>query len=396
MQEHSRQQVAHDVADRLEAVEHTASLGAFIGFDGFIDTLIRVVDTRHAMATDAYAPIPTIDAFADRVRAAAGKNANLELVPLERRFGGNGPLMAAALAGLGAGVRYVGAIGSPDAHDRVHPLFRPFADQCAEAIAIAPPAETDALEFDDGKLMLGKPANVQLPTWALLRERVGVERLRAMAAQSGLIGLVNWVMMGGLPGIWQGLIDDILPGLPAPTHTPGGPRRVFVDLCDPRRRTDDDLRAACAQLAEMNALAPVTLGLNLAESQRLCALTGVAAPSDADGWTPGEALAAAAERVRGALRLDAIVIHTRRGAAGADAAGDRGCLLGPFTRRPAMSTGAGDHFNGGFAFGRLVGLDLAQALALGSAVSGAYVRDAASPDRARVCAFLRSLPAPEA
>ncbi|MEM9560567.1 MAG: hypothetical protein AAF995_09690, partial [Planctomycetota bacterium] len=124
MQEHSRQQVAHDVADRLEALEHSASLGAFIGFDGFIDTLIRVVDTRHAMATDAYAPIPTIDAFADRVRAAAGKNANLELVPLERRSGAKGPLMSAAQGGLVGGVRYVGAMGSPEAHDRVHPLFR--------------------------------------------------------------------------------------------------------------------------------------------------------------------------------------------------------------------------------------------------------------------------------
>ncbi|MEM9560919.1 MAG: PfkB family carbohydrate kinase, partial [Planctomycetota bacterium] len=83
-------------------------------------------------------------------------------------------------------------------------------------------------------------------------------------------------------------------------------------------------------------------------------------------------------------------------AAAADASGASAWFDGPFTEHPKLSTGAGDHFNGGFAFGRLVGLDLAQALALGSAVSGAYVRDAASPDRARVCAFLRSLPAPEA
>ena len=68
---------------------------------------------------------------------------------------------------------------------------------------------------------------------------------------------------------------------------------------------------------------------------------------------------------------------------------------GPFTATPRLSTGAGDHFNGGFAFAQVHGLPLEECLAVGCAVSGAYVRDALSPDLDRVIAFLRSLPLPE-
>ena len=63
--------------------------------------------------------------------------------------------------------------------------------------------------------------------------------------------------------------------------------------------------------------------------------------------------------------------------------------------RPALSTGAGDHFNAGFALGLALGVPLPAALAIGCATSGAYVRDAQSPDRPRLVKFLRDLPEPE-
>ena len=46
-------------------------------------------------------------------------------------------------------------------------------------------------------------------------------------------------------------------------------------------------------------------------------------------------------------------------------------------------------------FAQAGGLDLAHCLATGCAVSGAYVRDALSPDLDRLIGFLRDLPAPD-
>ena len=54
-------------------------------------------------------------------------------------------------------------------------------------------------------------------------------------------------------------------------------------------------------------------------------------------------------------------------------------VVGPFTPKPKITTGAGDHFNAGFCIGRLLDLGLAASLQIGVATSGYYVRHAKSP-----------------
>lgn len=103
----------------------------------------------------------------------------------------------------------------------------------------------------------------------------------------------------------------------------------------------------------------------------------------------------AAERIRAASGLDCVVIHPREGAAAATARGESAWFDGPVTATPRLSTGAGDHFNSGFAGAQALagaGFTLAECLAVGCATSGAYVRDAASPTRERLFEFLSALP----
>jgi hypothetical protein len=256
-------------------------------------------------------------------------------------------------------------------------------------VPIAAPAHTDALEFDDGKVMLGKPANVQAVTWERLVERVGLDGLRARCERARLMGIVNWTLCGGVQGIWEGLLAEVLPRLSSPAD-----RRIFIDLSDPAKRTDDDLRSALAVLAQMNGIVPLTLGLNLAEAERIAAVLGVDAFGDAPSM--GEGVRIAAARIRERAGLACVVIHPREGAGAADIAGQSAWFEGPFTARPRLSTGAGDHFGAGFSFAQVLGLTIGQCLAVGCAVSGAYVRDAASPDLNRLIAFLAQLPSSEA
>jgi len=387
-----RSQVADAAADALEWAVRFGLKPALVGFDGFIDAIIDVVDQRRDMSAAGYSRFRTIQEFAIRAASAAGKSSNMELVVKEERFGGNGPLLAGALGQLGMPVTYIGAVGREDNPRELHPLYAELKARCRAVIPLAPPAHTDALEFDDGKIMLGKPANVQSITWDMLVTTVGLESLLDLVGSCALIGIVNWVMMGGVEGIWSGLCRDVLPRL---AKTAPDQRRFFIDLADPAKRTDTDILRALSILREVSQHAPVTLGLNLSEAQRLSAVLGVNAFAEGGMGTLGSVVKHGAAAIRELTALDCVVIHPREGAGAVDARGHSAWFEGPFTSTPKLSTGAGDHFNGGFALGQVHGLSLDQCLAVGCAVSGAYVRDARSPTLARVVEFLRDLPVPE-
>jgi len=386
-----RAEIAGAAGDALERAG-ASGLGAcpaLVGFDGFVDSIIRVVDRRRSMEGEDFERIGTIAEFAGRCAAAAGRSTNMELWVDEDRFGGNGPLTAGALGRLGVPVCFIGAVGREEEPARIAPIYEPFAAWCREVVSVAAPGHTDALEFEDGKIMLGKTRNVQAVTWERIVAAVGVEGLRRRAEDASLIVMVNWSLCGGAPGIWEGLIGEVFPALAA--HPLG--RRVLIDISDPAKRTDEDLRRALELMAGMNALVPVTLGLNLAEGERMARVLGV--PSVRESATYGEFVVRLASGVRERAGLSCVVVHVREGAAGATDDGTTAWFDGPFTARPRLSTGAGDHFNAGFGLAQTLGLALDESLAAGCAVSGAYVRDAASPTAERLVGFLRELPQPD-
>lgn len=375
-------------ADALAAARPFA---AFVGFDGFIDLILRPVASRRSMAPADFTPIRTMTEFAERVGAAAGKSTNIETVLTEARFGGNGPLFAGALANLGLSTTYAGAVGTTAApHSPLDPTFTPFAARCARVVTLGPPSTTSCYEFDDGKLMLNDRSNVQAVMWAGVKSAFGGDELVATLGACRLIGLVNWSLLGGMQGILEGLMREVLPKLPAPT---GGPtRRVFVDLADPTPRSHDDIRACLGVLTAMNQVPgiAVTLGLNLMESEVVAAVVGADAPYRASPARPPEVVTAVAKALREKLALDCVVIHPREGAAAASS-GWQGWLDGPLCEQPKLSTGAGDHFNAGFALAQTLGLPLDQCLAVGTGNSGLYVRQAESPTPTQLASFLRGL-----
>lgn len=388
----TRTSLAHRAADALEAVcpETTKSLRSLVGFDGFVDSIIHVVDKRHSMRQDDYVRINTIPEFAARCGAAANRSANIELVVIDTRYGGNGPLTSSALGSLGSPVTYIGAVSKENDWDSVDPIYQPFADKCEKVIPLCPPGRTDALEFDDGKIMLGKPESVQRATWERIKEVVGLEQVIELIEGVRLISVVNWTLAGGVEGIWDGLCADVFPRL-SDAHR----RRVFIDLSDPAKRTDEDIVRAMEKIRSLQRHMPVTLGLNLAESGRVARVMGVEAYDDEHNRTLSSMVPEAAELIRAKLGLDCVVIHQHTGAGGANAQGESYWFTGPYTRKPRISTGAGDHFGGGFSFAQMAGLGLGESLAAACGVAGAYVRDAASPTRQRLIQFLRDLPVPE-
>jgi sugar/nucleoside kinase (ribokinase family) len=361
---------------------------AFVGFDGFIDLILRPVASRASMAADDYTPVRTMSEFADRIKAAAGKSTNIETVLHEARFGGNGPLMAGALGSLGFSVTYAGAVGTGGVNSSLHPVFVPFAERCSRVVTLAEPSTTACYEFADGKLMLNDRTNVQKVTRGSLIEAFGAEGLRRAVGDADLIGLVNWSLMGGVADLLTFFGQELLPSLPAPTK----PRTLFIDLADPTPRSRDELRACLSSLVAMDRVpgCRVTLGLNLMESEIVAAALGADGAFKNTTSRPADAVRRAAVDIRAALGLTSVVIHPREGAAAATES--ESCWFdGPFCESPKLSTGAGDHFNAGYATAAAAGLPIAQCLAAGTATSGFYVREAKSPTRAELASFLRSL-----
>ena len=56
------------------------------------------------------------------------------------------------------------------------------------------------------------------------------------------------------------------------------------------------------------------------------------------------------------MQIDTVVIHPRESAAAATAKG-AWWVPGPYTSKPLITTGAGDHFNAGYTTGQLLGFE---------------------------------------
>ncbi|MEM6551888.1 MAG: PfkB family carbohydrate kinase [Planctomycetota bacterium] len=375
-----RQAIAKAASDGLRLF--AASIDqrpVLVGFDGFVDSIIHIVDKRYD--AERFDRVPTISDFGSRISAAAGQSSNVELVTTVRKLGGNGPIMANALASVGFPTTYIGALGLP----AVDPVFDEFA-KLATVHSIADPGFTDALEFEDGKLMLGKHDAIRDLSQDAIDEHVGRNAYEGICLHAKLIAMVNWTMLPGMNGIWRHLIDHVLPEL-------DGNRMVFIDLADPAKRTDDDLRAAMALAGELQQDTDVVLGFNLSEATQVASVLGIKVPEDAE-----PAIEETAAALRESIGVHCVVVHPRRGAAGAIQTNDgvvTATFAGPFVKKPKLSTGAGDNFNAGFCTGLLAGLPLEQALCTGTGVSGFYVREGRSPTLGELADFCADLPAPQ-
>jgi len=289
------------------------------------------------------------------------------------KLGGNGPIMGNALLAAGVKTRYIGALG----HPAVHPVFQEFADR-TEAVSICEPGQTNAVEFEDGKILLGIMSSLDEITLDAILSAMGEGAFIDLLSRANLISLVNWTMIPHMTGLFADLIDRFLPILP-----PRDQRIFFFDLADPEKRSTGDLQNALRTISRFHPFGSVTLGLNLREAIQVAAALDLPKPeTDPDG------LKSLARGIRQNLQIGTVVVHPTDSAACATR-DDTWWVPGPFTKNPKITTGAGDHFNAGFCTGQLLNLSPTACLTMGVSFSGYYVRTAKSPGLNDVDGFLR-------
>jgi sugar/nucleoside kinase (ribokinase family) len=357
----------------IAAAQRAAELTAFVGLDGFVDEIIHVVDKRED--AENFQRLPTIEQLAVRLAGAAGKSANVELVNQFTKLGGNGPIMANALASFGMRVTYLGTLGYPT----LHPVFQDFA-QRAEVYSIAEPGHTDALEFEDGKIMLGKHYPLKDMTWRNIQERFGRDKFEAKLQGADLVGFVNWTMLPYMSDLWAALLKELCPALKGPR------RKLFFDLADPEKRTKEDIQGALDLILGFQKYFDVVLGLNEKEAFEIGDVLGLdLSDHSAKGLTQ---LTAELSR---RLPVDTLVVHPVAYALAASG-GAVSLVEGPFIAKPLITTGAGDHFNSGFCLGKLLGFENELCVLTGVTTSGHYVRTGKSPSIADLATMLRNWP----
>jgi sugar/nucleoside kinase (ribokinase family) len=355
------------------AAQRVSEMTAFVGLDGFVDEIIQVVDKRDN--AESFQRLPTIAKLSTRLAAAAGKSANIELVNQLTKLGGNGPIMANALASFGLKVTYLGNLGYPT----LHPVFEPFAKR-AEVHSIAEPGHTDALEFEDGKIMLGKHYPLKEITWENIQIRFGRDKFTAKFGSADLVGFVNWTMLPYMSDLWAALLKELCPSLK------GARRKLFFDLADPEKRNREDIQRALELILAFEKHFDVVLGLNEKEAVEIGKVLGIESPAP----TP-DGLCRLAAGINRALPVNTVVVHPVTYAL-ASSNEQVSMVEGPYIAKPLITTGAGDHFNSGFCLGKLLGLDNELCVLTGVTTSGHYVRTGQSPSIEDLTKMLRNWP----
>ena len=357
------------LADALTA-KKGFNLDMIIGLDGFVDEIVHLVDKRQDYAN--FTRIPTIAEWGARISRAAGLSTNMEMVTVQTKLGGNGPILSNALLEYGVKLTYVGNLGVPD----IHPVFKPMAEKAKAVYSLANPGHTDAAEFEDGKVMLGKHFTLKEITWDAMKNAMGgAAGIAKMADECDLFGMENWTMLPHMSSIWQGMIDEMFPLMKDQPTKP----LAFFDLADPEKRTKEDILAAMKLIGKFEAKFRAILGLNEKELYEIADVFGVKVADNLEASTQ------AVFKELGIYCLMVHPVHTACCVVG----GQYYDVSGPYCAKPVLTTGAGDNLNSGFCLGMALGLEPLQSLLLGVATSGFYVRNAHSPTFDQVINFIK-------
>jgi sugar/nucleoside kinase (ribokinase family) len=335
------------------------------GFDGFVDTIVRIIKDKDEDQKSSY--FKNIKQFGKYIADKDG-SFSLEIEEISSRIGGNMPIMANAMAHLGATVNCVGALG----HPVLHPVFSNLSRNC-KVYSFADPGTSTAYEFHDGKILLGQNGQLNTAGWEHIKNKIGIDKLQELYRNSDLLCFVNWSEIDASTDTWKGLLRDVLPNY----HKR---QTAFFDLSDCSKRSDEAIQEAMMLLHEFSKYCNVILGLNNNEARLIY--------RSLYGKKPPATFEKMGEKIFEKAGIGQLILHSSKEAIGYNKGG---LTSAPtfFVKHPALSTGAGDNFNAGFCTAQLLGLDMELSLLLANAVAGSYVSSGKNSDTGELIKYIQ-------
>ena len=322
-----------------------------VGFDGFVDLLIRPIQTRQDENTCTH--FATIDKFGEKLTSLAGRSGNVELDVQSTDFGGNGPHYANGLANMGVKCTCVGTMGYPEKN----PVFD--LNPNCKTITVGEPGYTYAFEFNDGKILMSDIKEISKFRWADLIERINIDELVKLFDSADIITLVNWSYLIHFHEIYEKFLEIIMPKLSKRD------RKIYVDISDCAKRQPEEIKAALKMFGKYSEYAPTYLGLNKSEAM---VVHSVLCEGEYSGSLP---IARAIKEFSG---INTVIIHPVDSAAAVFDGGEVE-VAGILCEKPKKTTGGGDNFNSGFCAGLLGDLDIKSCLISGMTTSYIYVKN---------------------
>ena len=335
------------------------------GFDGYVDRVREVVADRQD--PEEYDRLDTLAGFGNRVQQSVAADSSLSFEWLQHgtRTGGHTSHLARAFGQWGFDPVMIGMFGDP--------LLDVFVEEFGEyeQHTLGEPGYTDAVEFDDGKLMLIENGDTTNLDWEYLTERIDRDTLRAAVDGAALLGAGYWAETPDLPDVLAG-VADLWDDLDDPPST------VIVDPGDVRKLDAERLQNGGDAVGRLADRTRVVVSANRAET-KLLAETYADEPSpdlESQAATVFEALAPSLFVAHGVDR--SLVVTDEESTS----------VAVPSVDDPELTTSAGDHFNAGLSLALVAGVDPAGAVVVGNAVAGAFVRHGEPPTFETVRSFV--------
>lgn len=343
---------------------------AVAGLDGFIDSIVKVIDYK----TDA-GPVffNTIEEFGKYITNKKGSGFSLESEELFRKLGGNMPIMANAMGSMGVSVNCIGAFGIPS----IAPVFSGMHCRC-RLFSFTNPGFTTAIEFTDGKMMLAQMTDLNHADWSTIKNALGLDTIIGLFTESDLVCLVNWSELDHSNEIWEGILKEVL--LPMLQKSDG--KNFFFDLSDCSKRSVESISTALTLISQFNFYGKVTLSLNRNESE---IVYKTLFNEDAAGK-----MESVGQRLFSKLKVDTLVIHSAKTSMAWDQSGFYE-IEPEYMANPLISTGAGDNFNAGYCIAMLLGGNVTYSIMLANMVANRYMSTGLSPDLNSLQAYISKL-----
>jgi hypothetical protein len=227
----------------------------FVGFDGFVDKIKKAVKQKQNLRTEYY---KTLREFSERINAVTGKSGQIELSTQEIKLGGNAPILSNTLGNLGIESFCLGSLGYPEKHY----VSSGMNERC-NVISLLDPGERDAIEFEDGKIIFSELSVFDNYDWQYIKKKIDIEKLRKAVVESSLLAFVDWINLPHASDIWEGILADIV--------KPSGKKDFLFlfDLCDPSKKTTEEIDEVLDLISCFSFYGKVTLGLNENETLKI-------------------------------------------------------------------------------------------------------------------------------
>ena len=340
-----------------------------LGFNGAIDRVRELVSERQEHET--YKRVQQLDDFGKQISDAgeAERSMLMEWVCTDIRTGALVCHISRALGKLDYDPVMLGMFGNP-AKDAFIEEFDKFEMQ-----SIGEPAYTDAIEFDDGKLMLSESGGMQNLDWEMLCEHVGFDQLASYLNGAAVLGMGYWAEISDMVSIFEGLTEDLVPTLNSP------PKHILIDPADVGTRSSKQIKQVGETLQHLDAMVPVTMSANRYETIDIA--------NSLRSTNSERSPQTAAEIAREEFGISRFVTH---GATRSALVSESGVFSVDVPREdePVMSTGAGDHFNAGLILGLIHDMDPHESVALGNTLAGCFVRQGSPPSYENIKKFLQA------